>query len=157
MRDLSELNINEGGSPVVRPAPTAAVIGAFQAHFGVVLPEGYLRLLRFANGGHPELDSIEPIGRPGAAPWAVDHFCFLDDDRTASESLWVAMATWRPELGRDAVPFAFDAFGNPFVLDLKSVPPAVKACVHDDGFAIVDIAPSFEAFIDALHIDPDMV
>ena len=41
MRDLSELNINEGGVPVGRPAPTEAVIGAFQARFGVVLPEGY--------------------------------------------------------------------------------------------------------------------
>jgi hypothetical protein len=79
------------------------VIDTFQTCFGLELPEAYLRLLRYSNDGHPELDSIEPVGRPGAARWAVNHFYHLDEDRTS----------------------------------------AVKVCVHDEGFAIVDIAPSF--------------
>lgn len=156
MRSLSELNINEGGKPVVRPAPTKDVIDAFQAHFGFPLPEEYLRLLRYSNGGHPELDSIEPFGRPGAARWAVNRFYHLDEDRTSTASLWAAAERWRPELGTDALPFAADGGGNQFFLDFRASPPAVKVCVHDEDFAIVDIAPSLEAFIDALSIDPDM-
>lgn len=157
MRNLTELNINEGGKPVARPAPTKSVIDTFQNHFGVIIPEEYLRILRHSNGGHPELDSIEPVGRPGAARWAVNHFYHLDEDRTSSRSLWVAMERWRPQLGRDALPFADDGCGNQFFLDLTTLPPAVKVCVHDEGFAMVDIAPSLEVFIESLSIDPDMI
>ena len=64
MRDLSELNINDGGEQVQRSAPARDVVEAFQAQFDVALPLDYLRLLSYSNGGHPELDSIEPIGRP---------------------------------------------------------------------------------------------
>ena len=55
------------------------------------------------------------------------------------------------------LPFAADGGGSPFVLDLTVSPAAVKACVHDENFLIVDLAPTFEAFIDGLHIDPDMI
>jgi len=157
VRNLSELNINEGGRPVSRPAPTNNAISAFQAHFGLALPVEHLRLLRYSNGGHPELDSIEPVSRPGSARWAVNRFYHLDEDRTSAESLWAATEQWRTRLGKDALPFAADGGGNQFFFDLKVSPPAVKVCIHDEGFAIVDIAPSLAVFIDALSIDPDMV
>lgn len=157
MRDLAELNINEGGRPVNRPAPTDDVISSFETRYGVVLPKEYLRLLRYSNGGHPELDSIEPVGRPGAARWAVNRFYHLDGDTASTAGLWSAMERWRPELGKNAIPIAEDGGGNQFFLDLTTSPPAMKVCVHDEGFAIVDIAPSLEAFIDALATDPDMI
>jgi hypothetical protein len=94
MRNISELNINVGGRRVGRVAPSNEVICAFQDHFGIALPEAYLKLLRHSNGGHPELDSIEPIHRSGAAHWSVDHFYYLDDDRTSSQSLWAVMKEW---------------------------------------------------------------
>jgi hypothetical protein len=50
-----------------------------------------------------------------------------------------------------------DGGGNQFFLDLTTSPPAVKVCVHDENFSIVDIAPSFESFIDGLSLDPDMI
>ncbi len=65
MRNLSELNINERGKPVGRVAPSDRMIDAFESHFGLKLPTDYIILLRYANGGHPELDSFEPVGRPG--------------------------------------------------------------------------------------------
>jgi hypothetical protein len=157
MRNLVELNINEGGKRVKRPAPTKDVIDAFQAHFAVTLPDDYLQLLRHSNGGHPELDSIEPIGRLGAARWAVNRFYHLDDDKTSTASLWLATERWRSTLGKDALPFAADGGGNQFFLDFKTSPPTVKVCVHDEGFSIMDVAPSLEAFVNALSIDPDMV
>jgi len=151
VRDLSELNINEGGRRVARPAPTAAIITAFQTLFGITLPEGYLKLLRHSNGGHPELDSIKP------GMWAVDRFYHLDDDRTSTESLWFVMEHWRPILGPEVLPFATDGCGNQFVLDLNTSPPRVRVCVHDENFSMVDLASSFEAFIDALGIDPEAI
>lgn len=62
-----------------------------------------------------------------------------------------------PSLGKDALPFAVDGGGNQFFLDLKSSPQAVKVCVHDDNFSVVNLAPSFEAFIDGLAVDPEMI
>jgi hypothetical protein len=155
MRDFSELNINEGGRRIERDAPSSEVICAFQDHFGIILPDEYLKMLRHSNGGHPELDSIKPINRPEAARWAVDHFYFLDNDKTSCESLWAAMKEWRRVLGEGSLPFAEDGGGNQFLFDLRASTAAVKVCVHDENFAILDIAPSFEAFIDGLWVDPE--
>ena len=157
MRNLSELNINEVGNPVRRSPPTSDVVDAFQAHFGIALPEDYLKLLRHSNGGHPELDSIQPVGRSGAARWAVNRFYHLDDDRISNSSLWVAIGRWRHILGASALPFAVDGGGNQFFFDLRTSPPKVKICVHDENFLVIEIAPSFEAFVDALSLDPDMI
>jgi hypothetical protein len=151
MRDLSELNINEGGRPVRRAPPTQAMIDAFQKRFGVTLPPSLLSLLRHSNGGHPELNVVPERG------WAIDRFYFLDDDRYSELGLWKAMEHWRPILGDDALPIATDGGGNQFFLDLAATPPSVKGCVHDERFAIVEIARSLEAMLDALAADPDAV
>jgi len=157
MRNLSELNINEGGKAVTRPAPTVDTVKAFQSHFGIVLPDEYLKLLQYSNGGHPELDSIQPVGRPEAQRWSVSWFYELDDDRDSTTSLWYATAAWRSILGRDALPFAEDQLGNQFFLDLSLSESAVKICIHDDNFSIADLAPSFEAFLDGLSRDPEFI
>jgi hypothetical protein len=157
MRNLSELNINKKGKPIGHPSPTNGTIREFQSHFGVILPEDYIELLRHSNGGHPEVDSIQPIGRPEAARWAVNRFYHLDDDKNSTASLWAVTENWRTILGEKTIPFATDGGGNQFFLDLKTSPPSVKLCVHDDKFSIVEIAPSFWAFIDALSVDPDMI
>jgi len=157
MRNLSELNINEGGRPVPRPAPNQPVVAAFESHFGLKLPSAYSALLQHANGGHPELDSFKPIGTPGAATWSVNRFYHLDDERTSPSNLWSTTENWQRILGKSALPFASDAGGNQFFLDLGANPPTVKGCLHDERFRVVDLAPSFEAFIDNLEIDPDMI
>jgi hypothetical protein len=157
MRDLRQLNINEGGKPVNRAAPSSEAITSFQARFGIALPDEYLSLLRHSNGGHPEQDSFEAVGKPGVERWAVDHFYHLDSDKSSSESLWAAMDRWQAILGKDRLVFAEDGGGNQFFLDLNAPTAAVKACVHDKNFAIVELAPSFELFIDGLSADPDMI
>lgn len=157
MRNLAELNLNEGGLPVTRAAPSEGIIREFERHFQLTLPADYLRFLRFSNGGHPELDLIQPIGRPGAAGWGVNRFYHLSDDKNSPSSLWRNTQEWRHVLGEGKFPFAGTGGGDVFVLDLTTSPPSVKGCVHEEGFRLVDIAPSFEAFIDALELDPDMI
>lgn len=157
MRNLSELNINECGKPVGRATPSDRVIDAFESYFSLKLPLDYVALLRYANGGHPELDTFEPVGRPGTARWAVNRFHYLNEDKNSPSSLWKATETWQHILGRDALPFASDGGGNLFFLDLKTTPAVVKVCIHDENFRVVDLAPSFEVFIDGLAIDPEMI
>jgi len=157
MRNITELNINEKGKPVSRNPPSAEIINQFQSHFGVILPEAYIELLRHTNGGHPELGSIMPIGRPNAARWGVNRFYHLDDDKSSATSLWNVTEKWQKILGENAIAFASDGGGNQFFIDMKTSPPSVKLCVHDENYAIVEIAPSFEIFIDALSFDPDMI
>jgi hypothetical protein len=157
MRNLSELNINEGGKRVGRLAPSNEIIDAFQSHFGISLPELYLKLLRHSNGGHPEIDSIESVAKPGTSRWAVNRFYHLDNDTTSVGSLWAATEKWRSILGEKSIPFASDGGGNQFFLDLRTSPAKVKVCVHDQNFAFIDLAHSFESFIDGLSVDPDMI
>jgi hypothetical protein len=157
MRNLTELNINERGRPVGRSAPNETIIKAFESHFGIRLPTDFTALLRHSNGGHPELDSFKPIGRPGVASWAVNQFYRLDDDKSSSSNLWTATEKWQPILGKNALPFASDAGGSQFFLDLATNPPVVKGCLHDENFQVVDLAPSFEAFINGLESDPEMI
>jgi hypothetical protein len=161
MRKLEELNINKGGKPVQRPAPTNSIIAEFQQKYGVTLPEDYLRLLRHSNGGHPELDSYLPGGESEeedeVETWAVNDFYFLNEDRTSDCSLWRAMEEWRSTLGPSKLPFACDGGGNQFFLDLSVQPSPVKVCIHDEDFYQLDLAPSFADFIDGLALNPDYI
>ena len=153
MRQLSELNINEGGKPVPYASPSATLISRFEAQFGNVMPLELQQLLEHSNGGHPELNSVGG----GEGLYAVDRFLRLVEQTDDTEGMWWWMAAWRPILGPKAIPFATTGGGDPFFLDVTSSPPSVQLCLHDAGFQRVFVAPSFEAFIDSLDIDPDMI
>ncbi|MDQ0469772.1 SMI1/KNR4 family protein [Labrys wisconsinensis] len=155
MRDLSELNLNEGGGPVKRPPPSPGTIAAFEREFGVTLPADYLGLLRFSNGGHPELD-VPTLSDGSLSDSSVNRFHHLDEDRGSTESLWRATRDWRAVLGEKKIPFAGDGTGNVFVLDLGQEPATVSICLHEEGFELEPLAPSFAAFIDSLDLDPDL-
>jgi cell wall assembly regulator SMI1 len=155
MRDLSELNLNEGGEPVKRPPPSRDVIAAFEREFGVTLPADYLDLLRFSNGGCPELD-VPTLPDGSLSDCSVDRFYHLDEDREDGSSLWRTTRDWRAVLGDKKIPFADDGTGNEFVLDLNQEPASVSICLHEEGFELEPLAPSFAAFIDSLDIDPDL-
>ena len=157
MRDVSVLNINEGGRPVRRPAPPRATIAAFERQYRLSLPTEFLALLRRANGGCPERGSFLPVGVPGASRHVVNRFHHLDEERDAPSSLWLAVERWRGVLGENALPFADDGCGNEYFLDLTKTPATVNECLHEEGFRKVLLAPSFEAFIDSLELDPDAI
>ena len=78
MRDFAELNINEGGKSVGRPAPTEELVREFEINFAIKLPEEYLVLLKYSNGGGPELDTIQPIDRRDVGLWSINRFYYLD-------------------------------------------------------------------------------
>jgi hypothetical protein len=158
MRDLKEININDGGGrPVKRLPPTDDMIKEFEDYFGVKLPREYIELLRFSNGGGPEVDCIKQMGDENAIEVAVNRFHYLDDKKLSYGNLWFETAQWRPILGDKAMPFANDGGGGQFFFDLSSTPASIKFCVNDPGFDIIDIVESFEAFIDGLYINPDCI
>lgn len=152
MRNIEELNINEGGAPPRRTAPSLATIATFERACEVRLPDELKLLLSIANGGHPELDAVGGVN----GQFGVSRFYHLTDDDHGIESLWYATRYWRPILGKNALPFAFDGGNKQFFLDMAMSPPMVKLWVTDEARA-VDIAASFEQFIDLLEIDPEMI
>jgi len=158
MRDLTELNINEGrGQRVDRELPSAATVSQFEQSFGITIPDEFLALLRFSNGGHPELDSYNPSGTEDVNSFSINTFFFLTEDEFAPYSLWEAVRVWRPYIGEQALPFAEDGGGNVLLLDLSIEPPAVKVCWHDENFRIGHMASSFERLIDGLCSNPDYI
>lgn len=149
MRNLAELNINERGTPVERPAPSPAVVSAFEAEYGVALPADYLELLAHSNGGHPELDLVDG--------WGVDHFLHLSGDRHATNDLWYAIRALRPFVGVAMVPFAGNGGGDYYLLDVSTMPAEVCVCLHEEHFRIVRLGLTFSQFIDRLQLDPDAI
>lgn len=156
MRDISELNINEGGMPVARSASSQDMVRAFEQEFDISLPKDYVRLLNEANGGHPEKDSFVPIGHAPENRWAVDYFYYLTEDRENAGSIWRATREWREHLGVNRIPIGRDGGGNQIFLNVSNG-EAVGLCIHDEGFRTIEVAPSFAAFLDLLEEDPDMI
>jgi len=155
MKDLQELGINDNGRVVLRRTPTDSDIQAFEAEFDLTLPVGVIQLLRHSNGGHPERNTFYPPGPERGDGVAIDHLYFLDGDDHGEESLWLATHQWRPFLGPRALPFASDGGGNQFFIDLTD--GCVKICWHDAEMVTSLLAESFEAFVDALEIDDELV
>src|SRR5579871_6743623 len=108
MRDLNELNVNEGGRPVTRKPPTDTQIADFQSHFGIVLPNEYLVFLHHSNGGHPERNSLKPKGRVADVFCGVSRFYHLNHDKDDLEGLWAATRDWRRVLSGNVVPIGND-------------------------------------------------
>jgi hypothetical protein len=158
MRDLAELNINEGrGQRVSREPPSASAVAQFEQRFGITIPGELLALLRFSNGGHPELDSYNPSGTEDVNSFSINTFYYLTEDKVSPYSMWEAMSVWRPYIGQQALPFAEDGGGNILFLDLSAEPPAVKVCWHDENFRIGHMASSFEKLIDGLCLNSDYI
>ncbi len=157
MRDLTELNVNEGGLPVTRKPPTKGQIEAFERHFGICFPSDYLQFLHHSNGGYPELNAFRPKGLVEDVLWGVDCFYYLTDDRQDLGGLWGATEVWHQFLGFNVVPIAQDGGGNQILLSFDQTPPSVNLCIHDEEMRLIHVADSFGEFIDMLTEDPDMI
>lgn len=152
MRDLNELNINDGeGDPVPLSPPSDTDIAEFEAMSGMPFPSELKSFLQFSNGGHPELDSVGG----GEGGCAVNSFYHLTADDKGFDTFWRGIEVWRPILGKNVIPFAETGGGDPFLLDVSVIPHSVKICRHDEDMEIFDVSPTFEAFIDSLAINPD--
>lgn len=152
MRDLIEININDGGKPVSRPAPDQELRAVFEQKYHIRIPDDLWTLLLFSNGGHPELNSIQG----DFERFGINRIFHLSLDREHSESLWYAMKHWAPTIGTSTLPFAANGGGDQFFLDLNRNPAPVGIWLHE-GEEIEWLAPSFAAFIDALELNPDLI
>jgi hypothetical protein len=79
----------------------------------------------------------------------------LNDER-GPETAWGATESWRKATGSNIVCIGRGSGGNQIVLNFDVTPPCVDLCLHDEAFAFVRVADSFESFIDLLQIDPEM-
>ena len=153
MRTLSELNLNEGGRPVTRTPPSDRDFAAFEAEYRITIPPPLKTLLRFSNGGHPELNSFATSG----SSFAINELYHLTVSEKGPGSLWYSTKNWGPVLGPNTLAFADDAGGNQFFLDLNDTPASVWICMHDQDMRRIKLASSLEAFVDDLSTDDDMI
>ncbi len=159
MRDLKELHLNEGGSPVTTPAPTPRDVERLEEWLGSRLPPPYVDFLMFSNGGHPELDTFTVEVAGVQQDWAVDRFFSLTSQAASFGDLgWYYNHRWR-NAPPGVVPIARDGGGNLICLDLsKPDQSPVALWVHDaPGQPLLKVSDSFEEFIDALRVNPDYV
>jgi hypothetical protein len=149
VRDLSELKTRVG-RPFECLSPDQMLISEFEHHFHVTLPADYVKLLRYFNGGEQELSAVYRPDADVDPAWWINRFYYLVREKAGLENLWEASAHWRSILGPMAVPFAENGLGDQFFLDISTTPASVKIYYHEVN-AIVEIAPSFEQFIDRLE------
>lgn len=153
MRDLNELGIWHIGEPM--PPPTPEQIASVENLIGAEIPESYVAFLRFSNGGFPRVCAFQD--RVIQEEWEVNHFFHLSSDIHSTESvIWNYQHRW-PGAPREILPIADDGSGNLICLDLtESGKGRVIVWVHDDpDLPIVEVADSFEEFVDSLMLPPD--
>lgn len=154
MRDLNEIQINEGGKPVSRKAPAPEDIAELERSAGFKLPPEYLALLQHSNGGHPLLDTFNAEGR---GSFAIASFYHIDrSTRSNPQSAFYALASWLPVLGKMRLPIASDGGGNQLVLDGSKGRVEVLFYLHDSG-ELSPVAACFSDFIDMLDSNPDHI
>ena len=158
MRNLEELNINEGGEPIDRPAPSTDDTRRFVEHFGVSLPEDYTTLLLFANGGCPEVNSFTYYDGEGES--AVNCFYRLTSDRTDLYGVWRRTEHLRKVLSdaniaNDVIAVGENGGGDDILLNMSNIPPSVHILYRTSGNSMPKIADSFGEFVDSLYYEPD--
>lgn len=159
MRNLDELNINEGGRPVRRPRPTRDQLSMVERFVGAKLPAAYIALLLYSNGGHPEIDTFI-VGNNEHATWDVCRFFHLAPEESLPEAttnlLWQYRHRWK-NAPQKILPIACDGGGNLICLDLTDTGAGrVVLWVHDEpNIPLLHVADSFDQFIDGLTTNPD--
>jgi hypothetical protein len=158
MRDLKELNINEGGKPVTRARPTADQIAYIENLVGVKLPASYITLLMFSNGGHPQLDTFYFKAEGSLQEWGIGVFFHISWDFESPENIvWNYARRWSGA-DKGILPIADDGVGNLVCLDLTNAGnQRVVLWVHDPGPKLLSVAGSIEEFIDGLTTNPDYI
>src|SRR6266566_5264290 len=114
MRNLKELNMNEGGEPVNTPSPTPNQIANIENLVGTKLPPAYIEFLQFSNGGHPELGTFYFDYNGKAEEWGINSFFSISSDFNSIEDVvWNYTHRWpgAPHM-RTLLPIAGDGVGN---------------------------------------------
>ena len=148
----------------VMPSPSTDQIGAIEALLGVALPASFKEFLNVANGAYLEY----VIDIPGASG-SIEKFkfcgIFSTEQGTYGDETFVGETRSQREIARIPVavlPFARDGGGSIVYLDLTpkgagriiayihGLPPWAGARQES---ALVELAPSFDSYIERLQVD----
>jgi cell wall assembly regulator SMI1 len=147
MRNLKQLKFHENE----RQPPTDEQIRRIEAHFEIRLPRDLVKLLRFSNGGSPELNDFLPQGGQEHSRNLMNAFCFLNDNKRNHYGMWAMTRVWRQATGCNVLAIGESPGGDGILLSFDTNPPCVKVCIHDNDFEMVHVADSFGEFIDLLE------
>jgi hypothetical protein len=152
MRDLNELGIRHFGGPPP-PSPMPECIAGLEEVIGAALPSSYVSFLMYSNGGWPTAASTFYDRTEGSKQeWGVSHFFHLCSGPDSFESVLHQYRHRWEGAAREILPIADDGNGDLVCLELsESGSGRVIVWVHDDpDLPIVEVADSFEEFIDSL-------
>jgi hypothetical protein len=152
MRPIEELRISGSES-----RPTASDLNAVEALLeGYSIPSIYKEFIDLANGGHPQLDTFY---KNADTFFTINNFFFIGERTSSTDSVawnyenrWSGIPTW-------FLPIARDGGDNLFLIELRrKTNSQVWYWRHDIPYSnLIDLAGSFEAFIDGLIECPDYI
>lgn len=160
MRDLTQLGFRRYGS-LPFPPFSDETLRAFEAAFGVTLPDDYVHFLRFYNGGTLAVTHYDDPATGGLG--GINDFYGLGsrevDEKAAAAGKWEYGNLWgetrifRTHLlpGR-GVPFAQDGGSNRLYLDFSEMGAPVNRLIVATKKSY-RLAPDFGTFVDMLHED----
>ncbi len=141
MRDLRELGIHFSSQPA-----TEDDLAAIERGFGRPLPEDYKEFLRRHNGGSPRVSVFYPSGSPKEL-WGVNDF-YTTGRGVGSVLFELAEYGLAPQY----LPIARDAGDSQIVLNYEGDQTRVGLCIYDENWRYLEVAPTFSAFLDLLHL-----
>ena len=148
MRDLAELRIEKGRHPALKRAD----VDSLQRRLNLKLPPAYVALLLHSNGGHPQVDTF----RTAAGEWAINNFFHIGAEDDVESVEWNFQRKW-PGADGGVLPVARDGGGNLFALDLSRDPAPVLLWLHDASGKVLELASTFDDFLEGLQENPDYI
>jgi hypothetical protein len=150
-----------------KPAPTAQQIAAIEALLEAPLPPAFLAFLQVANGAYFDYTCDVPDGNGGVEKMGFNTFFSADEGDFCDETLVgeIRAARKHTDMPVGILPFARDGGNSMVYLDLTAEGGGrVLAYVQElpdwtgkRAHGLMQLAPSFDAWLDSLYIDRDTV
>ncbi len=150
------------------PGPSDEAVRKLEALLEARLPQAFKDYLQVANGGHHEYSFDVPTGQGGTEPMSFSGLFSASDDEASVETFISEIHSARQyaNMPKGVLPFARDGGGSVLYLDLTDEGKGrVIAFVHGlpewagarSESALIELAASFDDYIDRLYISRDDV
>lgn len=150
-----------------KPAPTPRQIAAIETLLEASLPRAFLAFLQVANGAYFDYTTDVPDGNGGVEKMGFNTFFSADEGDFCDETLVgeIRAARKHTDMPLRILPFARDGGNSMLYLDLTDEGGGrVLAYVQElpdwtgkRAQGLMELAPSFDAWLDSLYIDRDTV
>ncbi len=151
-----------------KPAPTESEFAAIEALLGASLPASFRDFLSVANGGYMEYEIDVPMSNGRTEPLSFCGIVSADEGTFCDETFLGEIRSAREyqKIPSGVLPFARDGGGSIVYLDLTAegkgrVVAFVEGLPEWAGLrtqsAFIEIAPSFDSYVERLRIDRDAV